>query len=182
MVRRRPSYASVTSTLALFFALGGGAYAAATLPANSVGPKQIKKSAVERGKLKNNAVDASKVLDNSLTGDDIKESSLDAVPFATDANTATHADAAATLDKVNYRAASATALASTDSTAATATCDAGQHVIGGGVRVDNPAVALVDDSYPDGGGTAWTAHIATGSGGGTNFTVTAICISTAAIG
>ena len=47
---RRPGYASVTSTLALFFALGGGGYAAATLPANSVGPRQIKKNAVERAR------------------------------------------------------------------------------------------------------------------------------------
>jgi hypothetical protein len=45
MVLRRPSYAGVTSTLALFLAPGGGAYAAATLPANSVGARQSKKSA-----------------------------------------------------------------------------------------------------------------------------------------
>ncbi|WP_028064179.1 hypothetical protein [Solirubrobacter soli] len=69
-----------------------------------------------------------------------------------------------------------------DSTAATAVCDASQHVIGGGVRIDNPAVAVVDDSYPEAGGTAWTAHIATGSGGGTNFTVIAICTTATAIG
>src|SRR5262249_27364680 len=85
MVRRtrpRPTYAGVTATLALFVALSGGAYAAATLPANSVGAKQIKKSAVERGKIKRNAIDGSKVLDNALTGEDIKESTLDEVPAA----------------------------------------------------------------------------------------------------
>jgi hypothetical protein len=60
-------------------------------------------------------------------------------------------------------------------------CDPGQHVIGGGVRVENPNVAVIDDSYPDGGGKAWTAHIATGSAG-TNFTVTAICTTAAAVG
>ena len=57
MEHRRPSYANVVSTLALFFALGGGAYAAATLPANSVGPRQIKKNAVERAKIKSNAIE-----------------------------------------------------------------------------------------------------------------------------
>jgi hypothetical protein len=182
MEHRRPSYASVVSTLALFFALGGGAYAAATLPANSVGPRQLKKNAVERAKIKNNAIDASKVLKNSLTGDEVKESTLDKVPLADLADNATHADAAGALDKVSYRSASATAPAMTDSTAATATCDPGQRVIGGGVRVDNPAIAVVDDSYPDGGGTAWTAHVGTGSAGGTNFTVTAICVTASAAG
>src|SRR3954470_5914498 len=98
MVLRRPSYASVVSTLALFFALGGGAYAAATLPANSVGPRQIKKNAVERAKIKRNAVDASKVLNDSLTGADVDESTFDTVPLAQMADNATHADAAAALD------------------------------------------------------------------------------------
>jgi hypothetical protein len=181
MVLRRPTYAQVTSTLALFFALGGGAYAAATLPANSVGPSQIKKNAVERAKIKDNAVDASKVRDNTLSGADIKESMLEQVPLAATADNATHATLAAGLDKISYRSATATAPPMAD-TAATAACDPGQHVIGGGVRVDNPAVALVDDSYPDAGGTAWTAHIGTGSLGGTNFTVTAICVVSAAAG
>src|SRR3954453_2385424 len=99
----RPTYAGVTATLALFIALGGGAYAAATLPANSVGARQIKKNAVERAKLKNNAVDASKVLDNSLTGADVKESTLEKVPLSATADNATHAAAAGALDKLIYR-------------------------------------------------------------------------------
>jgi hypothetical protein len=184
LVFPRFTYASVTSTLALFIALGGGAYAAATLPANSVGAKQIKKGSVERVKIKNNAVDGSKVLDNALTGDDIKESTLAKVPFsavADNAGNATHAALAAGLDKITYRGATGSAPASAD-TAATAVCDPGQRVIGGGVRVDDPSVALVDDSYPDGGGTSWTAHIATGGMGGTNFTVTAICVPASAAG
>ena len=36
--RLRVTYANVTATLALFVALGGGAYAATALPANSVAP------------------------------------------------------------------------------------------------------------------------------------------------
>jgi hypothetical protein len=116
-----------------------------------------------------------------LTGDDIKESALDKVPLAATADIATHAGAAAALDKVSYRSAAATAPPMTDSTPATAVCDPGQHGIVGGVRVDHPNVAVIDDSYPDGGGTAWTAHVGTGSGG-TNFTVTAICTIAAAVG
>src|SRR6184192_4136232 len=51
--------------LALFVALGGTSYAAVALPANSVGVKQIKKSAVNRAKLRANAVDSTRVRDGS---------------------------------------------------------------------------------------------------------------------
>lgn len=40
------TYANVVATIALFLALGGGAYAAVTLPKNSVKAKQIAKNAV----------------------------------------------------------------------------------------------------------------------------------------
>jgi hypothetical protein len=40
------SYANVMATIAVFVALGGGAYAAFTLPANSVGSRQLRNSAV----------------------------------------------------------------------------------------------------------------------------------------
>jgi hypothetical protein len=40
------SYANVMATIAVFVALGGGAYAAFTLPAKSVGSRQLKNSAV----------------------------------------------------------------------------------------------------------------------------------------
>jgi hypothetical protein len=50
-LRRHLSYANVTATLALFVALGGGAYAATQLPANSVGTKQLKDRAVTPVKL-----------------------------------------------------------------------------------------------------------------------------------
>jgi hypothetical protein len=95
--------ANVTATLALFFALGGGAYAAATRPARSVGPQQLKKDAVVRVKIKNKRSERSKVLADSLTGDDVKEASLAKVPssvLADTATNATHAAAAAALDKV----------------------------------------------------------------------------------
>jgi hypothetical protein len=42
----RLTYANVMATLALFIALGGGAYAAVKLPRNSVGSVQIKNGAV----------------------------------------------------------------------------------------------------------------------------------------
>jgi hypothetical protein len=50
------TYANVVATLALFIALGGGAYAAIKLPANSVGTKQIKSQAVTSKKVKNGSL------------------------------------------------------------------------------------------------------------------------------
>ena len=47
----RLSFANVTSSLALFIALGGASYAAIKVPANSVGTKQVKNRAITTGKL-----------------------------------------------------------------------------------------------------------------------------------
>ena len=63
------------ATIAVFVALGGGAYAAVKLPKNSVGPKQIAKNAVRSGEVRN----------NSLIGRDIRESRLGTVPSARNA-------------------------------------------------------------------------------------------------
>ncbi len=66
-LRGRLTYANVVSTLCLFLVLGGGAaFAAAHLPKNSVGPKQLKKNAVGGAKIKNGAVKSSKLADNSV--------------------------------------------------------------------------------------------------------------------
>lgn len=46
-VTDRLTYANVVATLALFIALGGASYAAVVVPANSVGPKQLRSGAVD---------------------------------------------------------------------------------------------------------------------------------------
>jgi hypothetical protein len=187
LTRFRPRYANVTSTLALFVALSGGAYAAASLPARSVGPTQLKKNAVVRAKIKNKAVDGSKIATNavngskvaadSLSGSDIDESTLAKVPAATLADGAGHANSAAAVDKITYKTATGTA--TPDGGSATAACDPGQHVVGGGLRVDDPASAFVVDDFPDAGNTAWTGRAA---GSAVNFTVYAICTTATAVG
>lgn len=53
---RRPSYAEVVATAALFIALGGVSYAAIKIPNNSVGTKQLKNSAVTGKKVKNKSL------------------------------------------------------------------------------------------------------------------------------
>jgi hypothetical protein len=50
-LRGKLTYANVMVTLLLFVVLGGGAYAASALPANSVGTLQIKKRAVTLSKI-----------------------------------------------------------------------------------------------------------------------------------
>lgn len=56
MLRERVTYANVVATLALFIALGGGAYAASKVPKNSVGSRQIKKNSITSAKVKNHSL------------------------------------------------------------------------------------------------------------------------------
>jgi hypothetical protein len=119
----------------------------------------------------------------ALVGPDINESTLARLPSATAADTASRA---AALDSVAYKTAAGTAAASSAANVATATCDSGQHVVGGGVKLDNPGIGVINDSYPDASNTAWTAHVGNGSSGSSaasfNFTVYAICTTITNVG
>jgi hypothetical protein len=55
-IRSKLAYANVMATVAVFLALGSGAYAAASLPQGSVGSKQIKRNAVNSAKVKNHSL------------------------------------------------------------------------------------------------------------------------------
>ena len=77
--------------VAILIAVSGTAYAAASLPKNSVGTKQLKNGAVTRAKLAGGAVTAAKVKAGSLTGAQIKASTLGLVPKATHATSAANA-------------------------------------------------------------------------------------------
>ena len=205
--RLRPTPAMAVALVALVVALGGTSYAVSKLPANSVTSKAIKNQAVTSAKLKDNAVNGKKVADgslgaadiaaDSLTGAQIKESTLGPVPSAaqaTSATSATSAASAAALDKVVYRVAQGTVPAATPEPSpgtgvitahagATATCDAGQRVTGGGVKVDDQENTAVVDTYPDSGGTAWTAHIDNSDTSSSHsFIAYAICVTAAAAG
>jgi hypothetical protein len=67
--------------IALFIGLTGTAYAA-TLPTNSVGPRQLKRNAVTAAKIKRNAVTVSKIRRNSVTTSKVRDGSLLSQDFA----------------------------------------------------------------------------------------------------
>jgi len=87
---KRPSPAMIVALIALFAALGGSAYAA-----KKIGSKEIKANAITTGKIKKNAITTSKIKKEAVTGAKIKESSLGAVPNATNAENAVNATNAA---------------------------------------------------------------------------------------
>jgi hypothetical protein len=73
-IRARLTYANVMATLALFIALGGTTYAAASLPHNSVGSSQLRSNAVTASKIRSGAVASSEIKDRSIGLKDISDS------------------------------------------------------------------------------------------------------------
>jgi hypothetical protein len=83
-VMKKLSYANVMATLALFVALGGFGYAAAHLPRDSVGSKQIKEDAVKASEQAPNSVDSGNVIDLSLDGGDLADNAIGSSQIAND--------------------------------------------------------------------------------------------------
>jgi hypothetical protein len=129
------------ATIAVFVALGGGAYAAVKLPKNSVGAKQLKKNSVTGAKVKN----------GSLLRADFRAGQLPAGPAGTagakgDAGPAgaPGKDGANAATTVVYRRAE-TSVAPGGFDAVSATCQAGERMIGGGggwIQDTNDGIAL----------------------------------------
>jgi uncharacterized membrane protein len=88
-ISTRLSYANVMATIAVFLALGGGAFAASKLGKNvikskNIAPKAVKTSdlhngAVKTAKLATNAVDTSKIANSAVTGSKIAATKFSAV-------------------------------------------------------------------------------------------------------
>jgi hypothetical protein len=173
------------SMVALTVALGGTSYAVVSPGPKSVGSKQLKSKAVARAHIKANAINSSKVKDGSLTGKDVNEATFDQVARATAADQAAHAALAGGLDRVVYRVAVVTvpgAPSTTESAAgvATARCDPGQLVVGGGVKLEEN-MSIVD-SYPE-TAASWTSHVNNDEQGVPhNATVYAVCIAASTAG
>ena len=78
-VRARVSYANTMSTLAVFIALGGTAWAATALPRNSVGSAQIRTGAVGTSEIRNNSIRSADIRDRSIALRDISTSARNAL-------------------------------------------------------------------------------------------------------
>lgn len=179
-MRKRLTFANITSFLALFVALSGASYAAASLPAASVGANQLKTNAVTSRKIAANAVTHSKIAAHAvtgaqvapglLTGADMNLTTLGKVPSAAVADSAGVA-------RVKTDTATGTAVADSD-VAATATCDPGLTVVGGGAKLSDQDNQIVNDSYPS-GTSGWTVDVFASPSGDSAFTVYAICVPAA---
>lgn len=134
--RPRLTYANVVATIALFCALGGGAYAAATLPKNSVGPKQLKK----------NTVTSPKVKDGSLLKKDFKAGQLPAGatgppgPAGAPGETGPRGPSEAYVDRTTTQIA-----ISSGTLAAGLSLPAGTYVLSGRVEVFNNGIQSTGD-------------------------------------
>ncbi len=139
--RRHLSYANVISTICLFILLGGGAYAAAKLPAKSVGTAQLKAGAVTGAKIKN----------GTITGAKVDSSTLGTVPTANSASHASNADHATSADRAT-NADSATRAASADKATLATKADLATNaeLLGGSPAssfVSNSQVGYIDRTF-----------------------------------
>jgi hypothetical protein len=165
--RSRLTFSNVVALLALFVALGGGAYAAMKVKPNSVGTKQLK--------------------DNAVTGDKVKDGSLKSGDFG-----AGQLPEGQKGDKgeqgppgpvalVTVRGAE-TAVANNTEAGATAACPAGMSATGGGASLDGTIGADVNGSYPTDGpdadvlpDDAWLINANNTTGSSKNVRAYVIC-------
>jgi hypothetical protein len=183
MVRRlqeRMTYANVTATIALFIVLGGTSFAAVTLPRNSVDASHIKAGAVRSSEVKDLSLevkDLSTKARAALRGQAGPAGAQGPAGPQGPAGAQGGPASAAPLAVKQVTGAVGAAPSVDESTVASgsATCDAGQRVVTGGVRVDAPGSTAVQDSYPSGAGE-WTARVGNDDPtAGHNFTVYALC-------
>src|SRR3954464_1701260 len=85
--RRRPTYANVTSTLALFVALGGTSYAAATISGSDVRDHSLTGRDVTRGSLsgtqiRSRSIPGGDLAPNSVQGSRIRNGTIQQVDLA----------------------------------------------------------------------------------------------------
>jgi hypothetical protein len=198
-VRKKLTFSNVVSLIALFVVLGGAAFAAVSK--NSIGTKQLKPNAVHTSDIANGAVTTKKIKNDAVTGAKVNESTLGTVPTAGTARPTGPAsgDLSGSYPNPTLGAGSVGASelgqvvkhenqgsivdvvggngAWTTSGNITASCDAGERLLGAAGHFDGSGNNLaIQDLNPD-----FTANSVTGEGisdaGGTvNFIVTAICL------
>lgn len=153
--------------LALFVALGGTAYAAATIGSSHV----IDNSLLSRD-LKNGAgVHGADVITDSLTGSDVNENSLGTVPKA---------QTAGSVGNLDYNSASFPNSAHSQDFGSV-DCDPGQRAVGGGVFGSSGTDQSVNSSYPAFEGTGWLAFMNNTGAFDASMTVYVICTDAASV-
>ena len=144
---RRPSPALAIACLALGVALGGTSYAAVRIPAKSVGREQLRNGSVGLSTLRANSVDATKVVNGSLRSADFGKGVLPGPETST-------------IRKVSGDPVAAGAVGS-----ATAACQAGERLMGGGGGFAGPPTTndVLSESIPVGdAGTQWRTSLKNG--------------------
>ena len=81
-LRRHLTFSNVIAVLALFVALGGGAYAAHVAKKNSVTSRSIKNGAVTSADVKDNGLTGKDIADSSLSGTDVDDGSIRSADIA----------------------------------------------------------------------------------------------------
>lgn len=152
-IRARLGYANVIATLALFVALGGGAYAALKLPPKSVGTKQLKQGAVVSTKVKDASLLAGDFKPGELPKGEKGNQGDQGLPGPTASSFSSHAPAA-----VSIGAATTQVMALTDgfSGGPLVLSFEGRIVVNGSIWVTNSAPATTSVSCvlkiaPEGG-------------------------------
>ena len=169
------SYANVVSTICLFIVLSGTAYAAATLPNNSVGSAQLKA----------NAVTSEKVRDGALLRKDFKAGQLPAGPRGSVGSTgATGAPGTQgppggfDLAKISYVTGPTLPVPPTTTGLIVGTetsCPAGDKAIGGGYRIFSADTVRVVMSESSSTGSGWIVEVTNNSASSINMHATAVC-------
>ena len=178
-IRRHLSFANVVSLIALFVALGGTTYAAATLSKNSVGAKQIKKDSVRASEIKSRAVGTSEVRNGALLVEDFKAGQIPAGAKGDKGDKGDTGDTGS-FDSVTTQFFQAPAdLANGANMSYGAFCPAGKQAVAGGGRGDDtlseetiltntrPAISSGNTEPPLTGGsfTGWRITVVNPAGG-----------------
>jgi hypothetical protein len=174
MIRRlqsRLTYANVTSTLALFIAMGGASYAAVALPRNSVGAAQLRSASVGSAEVKDRSLQSR---DFSARARRALRGSRGATGPAGQPGPAGPSGGAGAVALAYKTVAGRVEAGSVDSR--TAICDPGQHVTGGGMRADTGSDTSARESYPNVSNTAWTVRVGNDDPrAAATYTVFAVC-------
>lgn len=183
-LRAHLTYANVMATIAVFLALGGGAYAL-TLPSNSVQSRHIGKGQVKTSDIGKGQVKRSDIGPDAITSAKVENFSLDTDDFGpTDQEQLRGPQG----DKGDSGVANLKVRAVAGTDRVTAACQPGEHATGGGAHSVNgylvasaPASHPLSIYVPDGisfqeyAPISWTASADDGSGNPADVTTWVVC-------